>query len=68
MSDGYFHILLTKKKESNSNVFEISIDPSSELIISVPNTNKQNRLHQQYAQFRSFYRVCESRARLDILA
>ena len=38
MSDGYFHIFL--KDESNENVSEISIDPPSELIISVPNIDK----------------------------
>ena len=35
MSDGYFHVFLKDK-----NVSEISIDPSSELIVSVPNTDK----------------------------
>ena len=38
MSDGYFHIFLTK--ESNLTVSEISKDPSSELIVSVPNTDQ----------------------------
>ena len=38
MSDRYFHIFLTDK--SNQNVSEISIDPSSELIASVPITDK----------------------------
>ena len=38
MSDGYFHIFLTD--ESNKNVSEISVDPSSERIVSLPNTDK----------------------------
>ena len=38
MSNGYFHIFLTKL--SNLNVSESSIDPLSELIVSVPNTDK----------------------------
>ena len=38
MSDGYFNIFLTD--ESNRNVSEISIDPSSELIVSIPNIDK----------------------------
>ena len=38
MSDGYFHIFLTE--ESNKNLFEISIHPVSELVVSVPNTDK----------------------------
>ena len=38
MSDGYFHIFQTDK--SNQNVSEVSNDPSSELIVSVPNTDE----------------------------
>ena len=78
MSDGYFHICPTK--ESNLNVSEISIDPSLELNVSAPNTDKLNRQHQQCTVFRSFNpvrpdtriacpicTVISSRARLDIV-
>ena len=46
MSDGYFHIFLTK--ESNFNVSEISVDPSSALIVSVTNTGVDSRVGSYY--------------------